>query len=197
MTKSLVLLLSMFFIRSSIASENYDLSGLKPYLDELNKTINTNIKKHHVFEQNPNCIAKFNPCSDTTFGLTSCSQCIDGNVKTTFDIRYIGVNIVRNSIIISGSIDITSRLRGRGEIGAHIQETAYGTIDPAITIRFTHEDGKIRWEYASYWRWLNTPRLDIFGFIPVTVQSLADDAVSDMMNSFDDQVNSLLNSIRF
>ena len=191
-----LLITVIFFIPSALA-KNYDLSGLKPYLSELNDIINANIKKYHIFEQSPNCVAKINPCKSGSFGVLSCSQCIDANVKTTITVRYISVDIINNQIIVSGRMDISSRMRGRGEIGRHIQETASGTIDPRITFRFTQSEGKIKWRYSSDWHWHKTPKLDLFGFIPVTIESLADDAVSDMMNSFDSELNAFLKRVSF
>jgi len=91
-----------------------------------------------------------------------------------------------NTLVLQQDFRGSATVRGRGEIGRHIRETAEGAL--RLTVRTRPAVGS-DWAvtmpvFEPGIQWLQTPTAVLFNFIPVTFQSKADGALNSAIANF-------------
>jgi hypothetical protein len=90
-----------------------------------------------------------------------------------------------NQITIKQALGARATVRGRGEIGRHIRETANGLAEFTIVATPSIKtDWTPALDVSVSHRWINRPQARLFGFIPVTFGGEAEKAINDAIATF-------------
>ncbi|WP_436397725.1 DUF4403 family protein [Roseobacter sp. S98] len=129
--------------------------------------------------------------------VTMKNRCIETTprIDCTIDERVDRVGALRltgeaDTLSISQRLDGSATVRGRGEIGRHIRETAEAEATLTVTLRpQLNRDWTVglreRPDFSVDWH--STPRARLFNLFDVTFQRDADRAMRDAFNSVDFQ----------
>lgn len=89
------------------------------------------------------------------------------------------------TITLSQAFRGQATVRGRGEIGRHIRETATGSAE--VTLHVTPRigpDWRLLADLDHNIRWIQRPQANLFNFIPVTFGTRAERALNQSVNNF-------------
>jgi len=101
-----------------------------------------------------------------------------------------------NSLLSTVTLNGTATVRGRGEIGKHIRETASGTLK--ITLQLTpaiNNDWVVTGDPQISWTWIKRPQAKLFNLFTVTFTTEADRELNSMRPRIISDINKKLSEL--